>query len=308
MTNRDSGDEVRRELAYDDTMSASQVAFEADLSAVHEDDALLDALGGSDPKAAGGMGDEELNTLLLAWRRDIDSEPLTELVDTETAVATVKAAALARRHGGRARRRRLLVPVAAAAAVLAIAFTGTSVAARDAQPGDTLWGLTKVLYADHARSVEAASAARTDLRQASIALSQGRIAEAQQALAEAADKLTQVSAEDNLAQLMREHQQLTQMLQSPTHSSTPQPTSSAPSSSAVSPSSSSAPTTTPTPSTTTAPTSSSTPSSLPSTTSSAPTSSSSAAGSGAGSNSDSGTVRSDTASSSGQGPAATAGN
>ncbi|GAA5171011.1 MULTISPECIES: anti-sigma-D factor RsdA [Amycolatopsis] len=286
MTDRDSRDELRRELGAftfdDETMSASQAAFEADLSAVHADDALLDALGGSDPKVADGLGDQELNALLLAWRRDIDSEPLAELVDTETAVTTVKTAALAKRHGHKARKRRVLVPVAVAAAVLAIAFSGTGLAARDAQPGDALWGLTKVLYSDHARSVEAASAARTDLQQASIALSQGRIAEAQQALAEAAAKLSQVSAEDNLAQLMREHQQLTQLLQNPGTSTAPPPSSSQ-SSVASSASSTTQPPSKPSstsvvpppPSSSSTPTSSETPSSTPPTTES---SSSSAGG------------------------------
>jgi len=275
VTDRDNRDEVRRALEGfefdDDTMSTSQAAFEADLSAIHSDDALLDALGGSDPKVADGLGDQELNALLLAWRRDIDSEPLAELVDTDTAVTTVKAAALAQRHGQRARRRRLLVPVAAAAAVPAIAFTGTSIAARSAVPGDTLWGLTKVLYADHARSVEAASAARTDLQQASLALAQGNIFEAQQALAAAATKLQQVSEEDNLSQLVAEHKQLTDMLQHPGQVTAPptSPSISAEPSSSPSSSSSSATTTTPSSSTTTPSKSSSSSSSSPPTTSTA---------------------------------------
>ncbi|TVT01496.1 hypothetical protein FNH07_29245 [Amycolatopsis bartoniae] len=259
-------------------MSASQAAFEADLSAVHADDALLDALGGSDPRVADGLGDQELNALLLAWRRDIDSEPLAELVDTDTAVTTVKTAALAQRHGQRARKRRILVPVAVAAAVLAIAFSGTGIAARDAQPGDALWGLTKVLYSDHARSVEAASAARTDLQQASIALSQGRIAEAQQALAEAAAKLSQVSAEDNLAQLMSEHQQLTQLLQNPAAAvppvtSSPQSPTTLPVSSTTSTPTKPSTTTSPEPPTSSTPTPTETPTTSPPTTesSSSPT-------------------------------------
>lgn len=218
MTDRDSRDEVRQQLeklGFDDTMSSSQAAFEADLSAVNADDALLDALGGSDPEIADDLGDQELNALLLTWRRDIDSEPLAELVDIDTAVATVRAASMAQRYGKRARRRRILVPVAAAAAVLAIAFTGTSIAARSAQPGDTLWGLTKMLYADHARSVEAASAARTDLNQATIAIAHGNIVAAQQALAAAEENLRNVAEEDDLHQLMQEHRQLTEQLQHP---------------------------------------------------------------------------------------------
>lgn len=276
MTDRDSRDEVRREfgeLGYDGSMSASRAAFEADLSAINGDDALLDALGGSDPKVADNLGDQELNALLLAWRRDIDSEPLAELVDTDTAVTTVKAGALAQRHGQRARRRRLLVPVAAAAAVLAIAFSGTSIAARSAQPGDTLWGLTKMLYADHARSVEAASAARTDMQQASIAIAQGNVVAAQHALEAAAANLKHVAEEDNLNQLMEEHKQLTDMLEHPGQTVTLPPSSSATSTDSSTPSPTPSPTTTTTPSST----SSITPTSPVSTPTSAPTSSSGAA-------------------------------
>jgi hypothetical protein len=200
---------------FDSGMTPSEAEFAADLSAVQADDALLDALGGSDPKIADGLGDLELNALLLAWRRDIDSEPLADLVDTDTAVTTVKTAALAKRHARHGRKRRMLVPVAAAAAVLAIAFTGTGLAARDAQPGDTLWGLTKVLYSDHARSIEAAAAARVDLQTANIALAGGRINDARKALDNAQAALKQVAVEDNLNQLMQQHRELSAQLESP---------------------------------------------------------------------------------------------
>ncbi|RSN57523.1 hypothetical protein DMH01_26830 [Amycolatopsis sp. WAC 04182] len=198
--------------AFERGLTPSEAEFAADLSAVQADDALLDALGGSDPKMADDLGDQELNALLLAWRRDIDSEPLAELVDVDTAVVTVKTAALARKHGGR---RRLLVPVAAAAAVLAIAFAGTGLAAKDAQPGDTLWGLTKVLYADHARSVEAAAAAKIDLEKANLALAGGRLDDARKALDEAQAALSQVTDEENRDQLLEQHRQLSAQLQNP---------------------------------------------------------------------------------------------
>lgn len=155
-------------------LSGSEAEFAADLTAVQADDALLDALGGSDPALADGLGDQELNALLVAWRRDIDSEPLAELVDVDTAVRTVTTAALAQRHASSGRRRRLLVPVAVAAAVLAIAFTGTGLAARSAEPGDTLWGLAKVLYSDHTHSVEAAANAKLDLEKANLAIAAWR--------------------------------------------------------------------------------------------------------------------------------------
>ncbi|MFE0024024.1 anti-sigma-D factor RsdA [Amycolatopsis sp. NPDC059021] len=201
--------------AWGNGMTASEAEFAADLSAVQADDALLDALGGSDPAIADSLGDQELNALLVAWRRDIDSEPLAELVDVDTAVRTVGAATLARRNSGRGRRR-MLVPVAAAAAVLAIAFTGTGLAARDAQPGDTLWGLTKVLYADHARSVEAAAAAKLDLEKANLALAGGNLDLARKALADAQAALSQVTDAENRDQLLQQHRQLSAQLDDPT--------------------------------------------------------------------------------------------
>jgi hypothetical protein len=196
-------------------LSGSEAEFAADLSAVQADDALLDALGGSDPALADGLGDQELNALLVAWRRDIDSEPLAELVDVDTAVRTVTTAALAKRHSASGRRRRLLVPVAVAAAVLAIAFTGTGLAARSAQPGDTLWGLAKVLYSDHTRSVEAAATAKLDLEKANVAIAGGNLDVARQALQDAQAALSQVSDEDNRNQLLEQHRQLAAQLQNP---------------------------------------------------------------------------------------------
>ena len=196
-------------------MTASEAEFAADLSAVQADDALLDALGGSDPAVADGLGDHELNALLVAWRRDIDSEPLAELVDVDTAIRTVSTAVLAKRHGGLGRRRRLLVPVAVAAAVLAIAFTGTGLAARSAEPGDTLWGLSKVLYADHARSVEAAATAKVDLERANLALAGGNLDAARQALKDAQAALTQVTDDENRDQLLEQHRQLSAQLENP---------------------------------------------------------------------------------------------
>jgi hypothetical protein len=217
---------------------ASEAEFAADLSAVQADDALLDMLGGSDPAIADGLGDQELNALLVAWRRDIDSEPLAELVDIDTAVRTVTGAAQRRRHESQ-HRRRVLVPVAVAAAVLAIAFTGTGLAARSAEPGDTLWGLTKVLYADHARSVEAAATAKLDLEKANLAIAGGNLAAARKALNDAQAALAQVADEDDKNQLMEQHRQLAAQLDKPlppgpgatTTSTTQAPASSNPSAS-----------------------------------------------------------------------------
>jgi hypothetical protein len=151
----------------------------------------------------GEIGDDQLTQLLMSWRREVDSEPIEELVDTKLASVTVHAARMQRR-----RRPRLLVPIAAAAAVLAIAFAGVGLAARDAQPGDTLWALTKVLYADHARSVEAAEAVKDDLRQAKAALTEGNIEVAKSKLQDAHAALPTVLPDDGQQDLLAQHDSL----------------------------------------------------------------------------------------------------
>jgi anti-sigma-D factor RsdA-like protein len=190
-----------------------------DFSLVHADDAFLDALGAAQPDQDGTFADDKLAALLLSWRHDVDAEPIHELVDPKLAVATVQAARIRQRRGSR-----LLAPIAAAAAVLAIVFAGVGLAARDAQPGDTLWGLTRVLYADHARSVEAANAVRADLHEAEAALANGRVAEAKSMLDQARHQLPTVSTEDGKADLQAQHAALVAKLpDNPAVGSSPPP-------------------------------------------------------------------------------------
>lgn len=176
-----------------------------DLALVHADDEYLDMLSGArlDDGELDEIGDDQLSRLLMSWRQDVDSEPIDELVDTKLATVTVHAARMQRK-----RRPRLLVPIAAAAAVLAIAFAGVGLAARDAQPGDTLWALTKVLYAEHARSIEAAQAVKNDLREAKAALTEGNIEVAKSKLEAAHEMLPTVLPDDGQSDLVDEHASL----------------------------------------------------------------------------------------------------
>jgi hypothetical protein len=232
-----------------------------EFSAILADDALLDALGGADPAVSGPLVEDELNALLLAWRRDVDAEFFGELIDSDTAVSAIETA---RRS---VRKFRPLVPIASAAAVLAIAFAAVGLAANAAQPGDALWGVTRILYSDHARSVEAAALVKQDLRTATSALQAGRVADAKNALARAEVALSSVAVEDGHSALHTQHDNLLSELSSaaPTPSSPPPVTSitfTSPVFSSVEPTTSSpAPsstTTPPRPSTTTTPPSSST--------------------------------------------------
>jgi hypothetical protein len=205
---KDNGEVVRGQhrrtpLPSDDQPEAGGDLFAGDLSGIQADDALLDALGGKDPDRVGDLVQDDLNALLLAWRHDVDSQAVSDLVDTDTAVATIAAARPQQRT-----RHRFLIPLASAAAVLAIAFTGVSLVARDAQPGDALWGLTRVLYSDHAQSIEAAVAVNTDLEAARAALREGRVNEAKDALSKAGDQLPKVSADDGHVDLSQKHTEL----------------------------------------------------------------------------------------------------
>jgi hypothetical protein len=173
----------------------------------------------------------------------VDAEPIAELVDTDTAMRTIETSV----RDGR-RKPRYLVPLASAAAVLVIVFAGMSLVARDAQPGDALWGLSQVLYADHARSVEAAAAVRTELTHASEALHNGHLGEARTALAIAQSTLPSVDNADGKAALQQQRQTLLNQLNATTSASAPNPTTNGLSSATVT---TPLPTTTPPPPTTT---------------------------------------------------------
>lgn len=207
-----------------------------DLSAVQADDRLLDALGSATPGAAGSLGDDDLNALLLAWRNEVETEPFGELVDTDTAIATIQAA-----RPQPVSRHRFLIPLASAAAVLAIAFTGVSLVARDAQPGDALWGLTRVLYSEHAKSIEAAAIISGDLDAARLALREGKVDEAREKLNKIGATLDSVSTDDGKQQLEEKHKELEKELD--TNTSIAPPTSTPPP--VTQPSQSTQPSTTP---------------------------------------------------------------
>ena len=141
-------------------MSADEAPV--DLAVVQADDALLDLFGGCterefeawlrradaaflvslraglDPGAVlRGIRRRErsLFRALRSWRRDVEAEPVGELVGTDTAVAAIGAAA--RRLAMPEPRRSWLGPVAAVLAVLVIAVAGVGLAAKNARSRGT---------------------------------------------------------------------------------------------------------------------------------------------------------------------------
>jgi Anti-sigma-D factor RsdA to sigma factor binding region len=203
-----------------------------DLAAVRADDALLDAIaGGAISGGLGGSGDvfgrpgqddDDLAAILAAWKADIEADPMPELVSLEEASEAVEAGHAARdRRAGRARRR---MPFAVAAAAIAVALSGLTVAVHSAQPGDAMFGLTKVFFSEHADSAQRASAARTTIDQANTAIRAGDPATAQSLLQSAAGQIQAAPPEDQPAlQQQREDALKSLPPQTPAESSTAPP-------------------------------------------------------------------------------------
>ncbi|MGH3786845.1 MAG: anti-sigma-D factor RsdA [Pseudonocardiaceae bacterium] len=177
----------------------------ADLAAVQADDTLLDMLGsvGDTPIDA----DDELTRVLAAWRREVRDEPVEELVDTDTAVAVIRAARRPVRH-----RNPVFGSIAAAAAVFVIAFSGVGLFAKSAEPNDQLWGVTQVLYPDYARSVETAAAVKTELAVADQALKEGKPEKARESLKRVQQQLPVIAEAEDRAGLTTLHHRLEQQL------------------------------------------------------------------------------------------------
>jgi hypothetical protein len=64
------------------------IAPDAEPTAVQADDALLDALGGPNPSLE--PFEARFAQALQAWRREVESEPVVRLVDTDTALALIR--------------------------------------------------------------------------------------------------------------------------------------------------------------------------------------------------------------------------
>lgn len=172
-----------------------------DLVAVQADDELINALRGgmvvSTPGLQGYGADDQVAAILAAWKAEVDAEPIPELVDIDTAMAAIESARPSR--GRRARWH--LAPVAAAAAFVVLAVGGVSIGSADSEPGDALWGVSKVLYSERAESVEAAARVETRISTAKKALAEGKTEVAAQELEAAQADLATVRPQEGKADL-----------------------------------------------------------------------------------------------------------
>jgi len=102
-----------------------------------------------------------------------------------------------------------------AAALVVLASSALAIGASDAEPGETLWAVSEVFYAERARSVQAAADVTSGLEQARTALLQGRPADAAQAIAAARERLDVVRPDEGRDDLVLEAQFLTAALADP---------------------------------------------------------------------------------------------
>lgn len=172
-----------------------------DLVAVQADDELINALRAGMTVSAPGLrgydAEDHVAAMLAAWKADVESEPIPELVDVDMALAAIASARPSTAH----RARRHLAPVAAAAAFVVLAIGGVSVGSASSEPGDALWGVSKVLYSQRAQSVEAAARVETRIDTAKKAIAKGRPEVATQELKAAQVDLAAVRPQEGLADL-----------------------------------------------------------------------------------------------------------
>ena len=141
-----------------------------DLQAVRRDDEFLDALA-----AGGGLpptdeGEAAVGALLFAWRTEtLSPAPPVHptLADVDAALAAQEAE---RKRQGFTRHLRL---ISGAAAITAVAAAGLLVLSENSEPGDPLWNVKKVVFAEQAQQTQATVNVQNHLERAEAALAAG---------------------------------------------------------------------------------------------------------------------------------------
>ena len=155
------------------------------------------AAGYARPAVSGRSGDprdeptQQLGAALVGLSGRADGDPPTGRVGP------------VRRHVRRRRLDRIVVAAAAAAAILAAGSAGSVAAASTARPGDPLWGISKVIYADRAQSIEASEEAHAALTKARAAAARGDARSARRYLAEAKQKAHEVRRDSDEGDLLK---------------------------------------------------------------------------------------------------------
>ncbi|MCK8615975.1 anti-sigma-D factor RsdA [Gordonia sp. C13] len=157
-----------------------------DLSEVGFDENFLEALAHDVPVPTRDDTEYELAELLSGWRNDVVSTPVPELVsvdDVERAIESTERASRGRRMV------RHLRVVSGAAAIVIVAAAGLTVMSEGSQPGDPLWGVKQVVFAEAASETKAAYDVRGNLERAEAAIAAGDTAAAASFIAKAQNSM-----------------------------------------------------------------------------------------------------------------------
>ncbi len=217
-----------------------------DADAVLRDDLLLDALGRGEMLP--DYDDDATARMLLAWRDDLataaglpdfelapadlpEFEPVHTTADLPEvapvrSIGTAKVPVTPVEESRRFRWTRRMT-VAAAFTAFAAGSVGSVAAAGVAEPGSPLWPITKVVYEDRAKSLEAREGALSLLREAQDAAENNDPERARElldtALATAGDVVDEADRDKIMAQADKVEEQLAEPPVDPSPSTTPSP-------------------------------------------------------------------------------------
>lgn len=164
-----------------------------DLTAVHLDDRFLDALADDKPVPTRDDTEYHLAELLAGWRHDVIAEPLPELPTVDEVESAIAATERARRGRGVIRHLRV---ASGAAAIVVIAGAGLTVLAEGSSPGDPLWGVKRVVFAEAASQTQASMDVQSYLEQAEAAAASGDTTQAAELIAKAQKNMGPVADAD----------------------------------------------------------------------------------------------------------------
>ncbi len=214
----------RARSASDQTIPGVRFPIVDDLSQIAADDQLLDSIaagrtdfadlfdvlaplspsesypstGPQSPRVVVGS----VAPLLATWRSEIVSPPMPVLPP----LAVVKRVMSGPPTRSRQALRHIL---GVAAAICALLLGSAAVGAHSAQPGEPLWGLNVVLYADHAASVKAGMQAKANMSNARALIAKGiDVQEVRKLLISAQGNVEEVSPSDGKQVLQKDLAQL----------------------------------------------------------------------------------------------------
>ena len=168
-----------------------------DIGAVHHDDEFLQALadGTALPSGDGPVdpAEAELGALLFAWRTEALAAPVPTSPTLEEVERAIVAADSDRKRQAMSRHLRM---ISGAAAITAVAAAGLLVLSENSQPGDPLWNVKKVVFAEEAQQTQSTYDVQNGLERAETALSEGETARAAALLDRAERELEPVQDAD----------------------------------------------------------------------------------------------------------------